>query len=269
MAEAAWIKTIQKKSRELSRDFLLSTKFGAELEFYAYGKSADSIILKTALTNNKIAVFEVKKEEGKNQFEIIFAPQNNPTTLAEEINKAKNILKKHNISIRPKPYTDQPGCGLHIHVSLYEKNNKNIFVIKPDYLNYTIGGLLETLPASMPYFSPTKASYKRFEKNMHTPNTISWGGNNRTVAIRIPTSTNDTENMRLEHRVPSNDANPYAVIACIITSLHFGIKNKITPKCEKTYGNAFDSQYQLELLPQTYEQAKQHSHPIIEEIHLA
>jgi glutamine synthetase len=54
-----------------------------------------------------------------------------------------------------------------------------------------------------------------------------WGFDNRTVAIRIPTSSADTK--RLEHRVSGADANPYLVVAALLSGIHHGITKKIKP----------------------------------------
>lgn len=53
------------------------------------------------------------------------------------------------------------------------------------------------------------------------------GGNNRTTAIRIPTSTIDSQTRHIEHRIPGADSDPYLVISAILAGVHYGLKNKI------------------------------------------
>ena len=52
--------------------------------------------------------------------------------------------------------------------------------------------------------------YQRIEPRFMAPVNLSWGGNNRTTAIRIP-GTNKL-NRRIEFRVPSANCNPGKVI---------------------------------------------------------
>ena len=49
------------------------------------------------------------------------------------------------------------------------------------------------------------------------PNAPSWGLDNRTVAVRVPTDSSD--NVRLEHRVAGADANPYLMLAAILADV--------------------------------------------------
>jgi len=115
----------------------------------------------------------------------------------------------------------------------------------------------------MVYFAPNADSYKRFTAVYHAenetydnaPTKICWGGNNRTVAIRVPESTADPQNRHIEHRVPGVDADPFAVIAAILAGAHYGIVNSINPG-EKIYGNAYEPQYKLLKLPGSLEEAE-------------
>ncbi len=57
-----------------------------------------------------------------------------------------------------KPYPGQAGNGLHVHISLLDKHGNNIFTSEnPEQnaaLRHAIGGVLETLPASMAFLCP-------------------------------------------------------------------------------------------------------------------
>ena len=54
-----------------------------------------------------------------------------------------------------------------------------------------------------------------------------WGLDNRTVAIRIPTAPE--KDKRIEHRVSGADANPYLVMASLLSGIHYGMTNKVKP----------------------------------------
>nr|WP_253307916.1 palindromic element RPE3 domain-containing protein [Rickettsia endosymbiont of Ceutorhynchus assimilis] len=95
-------------------------------------------------------------------------------------------------------------------------------------------------------FMPNEEDYLRLDKNFMAPTNISFGGNNRTVAVRIP----DSYPKRLEHRLASPITDPYIAIFTILKSILLGFQypeniNNIT----KIYGNAFDEQYNLISLP--------------------
>lgn len=47
---------------------------------------------------------------------------------------AKSVGYKYNIipSFMAKPYSDESGCSGHIHVSLRDKNKRNIFAVTPE-----------------------------------------------------------------------------------------------------------------------------------------
>ena len=114
-----------------------------------------------------------------------------------------------------KPLLDQPGNGLHMHISVVDDEGKNIFDAgdKPDRrLLYAIGGLLDTMPAAMSFWAPNINSYRRYSSGANcAPVGVSWGHENRTVAFRIPQAKDGA--WRVENRVPGADANPYLAMA--------------------------------------------------------
>lgn len=94
-------------------------------------------------------------------------------------------------------------------------------------LGLDISGVLEALPASMAFLCPNVNSYRRFGAQFYAPNAPSWGIGNRTVALRVPSDSQ--EGLRLEQRVASADANPCLVIAAILASIHHRLANKVDP----------------------------------------
>lgn len=70
-------------------------------------------------------------------------------------------------------------------------------------------------------------SYRRFGSQFYVPNAPSWGLDNRTVALRVPTGSPDA--VRLEHRVAGADANPYLLLASVLAGVHHGLTNKVEP----------------------------------------
>ena len=156
----------------------------------------------------------------------------------------KNIAYDHEMdtTFMAKPYPGQAGNGLHVHISLIDKTTgKNIFSSENPQesaeLRHAIGGILETMPASMAFLCPNVNSYRRFGAQFYVPNAPSWGLDNRTVAVRVPTGSADS--VRIEHRVAGADANPYLMMAAILAGIHHGLTNQIEPG-EPIEGNAYE-----------------------------
>src|SRR3546814_12811029 len=92
-----------------------------------------------------------------------------------------------------KPYPGQAGNGLHVHISLLDKNGNNIFAtenpLDSEPLRHAIGGLQQTMAASMAFLCPNVHSSRRFGAQFYVPNTHSWGLAHRTVATPLPAAT--------------------------------------------------------------------------------
>ncbi|AYN93460.1 MULTISPECIES: glutamine synthetase family protein [Pseudomonas] len=159
----------------------------------------------------------------------------------------KNIAYDHEMdtTFMAKPYPGQAGNGLHVHISLLDKNGNNIFTSEdPEQnaaLRHAVGGVLETLPASMAFLCPNVNSYRRFGSQFYVPNAPSWGLDNRTTALRIPTGTPDA--VRIEHRVAGADANPYLLLAGVLAGIHHGLTNHVEPP-PVTEGNSYEQHEQ-------------------------
>lgn len=156
----------------------------------------------------------------------------------------KNIAYDHEMdtTFMAKPYPGQAGNGLHVHISLIDKKTgKNIFAsedpLQNTALRHAIGGVLETLPASMAFLCPNVNSYRRFGAQFYVPNAPSWGLDNRTVALRVPTGSADA--IRLEHRVAGADANPYLMMSAILAGVHHGLTRQVDPG-EPIEGNSYE-----------------------------
>ncbi len=150
----------------------------------------------------------------------------------------KAVARQHAMTatFMAKPFGDIAGSGLHVHVSLVDKDGGNVFAGPPDakvgapvgdLLRHAIGGLAQCLPESMAIFAPNANSYRRFKPGGYAPVSASWGVNNRSVALRVPPS--DAQAARVEHRVAGADANPYLVCAAILAGIHHGLETKAEP----------------------------------------
>ncbi|MEO6220472.1 MAG: glutamine synthetase, partial [Ginsengibacter sp.] len=86
------------------------------------------------------------------------------------------------------------------------------------------------------------------------PTTLTWGVDNRTVAIRVLSGSN--KSCRLETRVIGSDVNSYLAMAASLASGLYGIKNKLKLKRPATIGNGYKD-YSNGVLPKTLDEATQ------------
>ncbi|MEN9835831.1 MAG: hypothetical protein RL011_2024 [Pseudomonadota bacterium] len=136
-----------------------------------------------------------------------------------------------------------PGCSGHLHQSLRNADNVNIFYDAADPLRMSstfksyLAGQMRCLPEILPLFAPTVNSYKRLVEGFWAPTRVTWGRDNRTVCMRvIPGSEKST---RLELRVGGADINPYLAIAAAIAAGLYGIENKLELTEPMTQGSGY------------------------------
>ena len=184
----------------------------------------------------------VISEYAAGQFEINLMHVDDPVLACDQGVLLKRAVKaaarKHGFvaCFMAKPFAEDAGNGLHIHMSLVDRNGNNYFshgrdsLATPPFsarLRHAVGGLLKTMPEATALFAQNANSYRRLLPENFAPVDPNWGVNHRAVAIRIPQS--DSKNLRFEHRVAGADANPYLVTAAVAAGVHYGLKNKVDP----------------------------------------
>lgn len=234
---------------------------GAEIEFYLSSPDADKLDLD----------IPIEKEKGENQFEVktdyssdILGQIQKILDLRERIT---NQALKHEMEVdfSAKPFLDQPGNALHIHLHLENSKGENLYIKKNDketklMLN-SIAGLCASMEEHMLIFAPYENAYLRYKgDSVESPRKVCWGGNNRSAAIRIPLS--DKENRRLEHRVSCADASVIEVVCAILYGVLKGIREELLPSA-KLHGNAFLEQYDYPILTQSLAVAKKNFKKVI------
>ena len=175
----------------------------------------------------------------------------------------KEIAYKHGCmaTFMAKINENLPGCGGHVHQSLWDKDGKkNLFYEEKDSnkINSLIKKYIEKqlycLPQMLPMFAPVINSYKRLVEGAWAPTTLTWGIDNRTVALRVLTGNN--KSCRLETRVIGSDVNPYLAMAAALASGLYGIKHKLKLKQPATTGNGYADTSNAKL-PKTLNEATQ------------
>jgi glutamine synthetase len=158
----------------------------------------------------------------------------------------KEIAYKHKImaTFMAKINENLPGCGGHVHQSLWDKSaKKNLFYDEKDKQKLSetaksyLAGQLYCLPYILPMFAPTINSYKRLVEGAWAPTNLTWGIDNRTVALRVLNGSSNS--CRIETRVIGADVNPYLAIAASLAAGLYGIKKKLKLKQPAIIGNGY------------------------------
>lgn len=158
----------------------------------------------------------------------------------------KEIAYKHGLmaSFMAKWNEQLPGCSGHVHQSLWDmETHKNLFYDSgekqkmSELMRQCIAGQLHCLPYILPMFAPTVNSYKRLVEGAWAPTTLTWGMDNRTVALRVLVS--GEKSSRLETRVVGSDTNPYLAMAACLAAGLYGIKNALNLEQPATLGNGY------------------------------
>lgn len=156
----------------------------------------------------------------------------------------KEIAYKHGIlaSFMAKINENLPGCSGHVHQSLWQANTNLFFdAAQPHQISETMqqymAGQLFCLPHILPMVAPTINSYKRLVEGAWAPTTVTWGVDNRTVAIRA--LTGGSKSCRVETRVVGSDTNPYLAIAACLAAGLYGIRHRLSLQTV-TVGNGYN-----------------------------
>ena len=131
-----------------------------------------------------------------------------------------------------KPFGNKSGSGMHLHLSLGDGAGRNLFADQPDgtlspLMLHAIIGVRRTIGETMLILAPFLNSWRRFASVVYSPATDTWGVENRTVALRVPSGS--AKARHFEHRVAGVDANPYLVAAVTLAAALDGIADRADP----------------------------------------
>jgi glutamine synthetase len=131
-----------------------------------------------------------------------------------------------------KPFNDQGGSGMHLHISL-SRGDANVFDapaaeegVSPELRRFS-AGLIEHAPALMALLNPTINAYRRNQPDSLAPTHANWGFDNRATFIRIPPERGGAT--RIELRVGDGAANPYLAIAAVLLAGADGLRRELEP----------------------------------------
>jgi glutamine synthetase len=153
------------------------------------------------------------------------------------------LLEGLTASFMAKPDAREDGCSGHLHQSLWDAEDRNVFYAHQgehrlsDALGQYVAGVLATLPEFMALYAPNVNSYKRFVPGSWAPTVAAWGVETRTPSLRVVSGLPAVT--RLENRVPGSDVNPYLGLAASLAAGLHGIEHGLTPP-PPVHSNAYD-----------------------------
>ena len=190
--------------------------------------------------------FEIESshhEKSAAQHEIDFA-QDEALATADNLMTFKfavrSIAKRFGLyaTFMPKPKTDVAGSGLHLNISMY-KDGKNLFCSedgKPsETAIYFMGGLMAHAKALCAITNPLVNSYKRLMSGYGAPRKIDWSTKGEKTLLKYHNNSDDS---KVELRLPDPAANPYLAIAVSIAAGLDGIERQIEPGAERNSESA-------------------------------
>ncbi len=197
----------------------------------------------------KLPISGAVAESSPGQFEINLLHGDNLLKACDHALQLKRLIRlvaeNHgmNATFMAKPYEDFAGSGMHLHISLRDREGNNLLSDggrgDSPLMRRILAGMLDLMPASMAVLAPNVNAFRRFQPGMYVPTQANWGHNNRTVALRIPCS--DSANHRVEYRVAGADANPYLALAAALAGIAHGLEYPLPLPLEVT-GNGEESQ---------------------------
>ncbi|MEV0151948.1 MULTISPECIES: glutamine synthetase family protein [unclassified Nonomuraea] len=169
------------------------------------------------------------------QYEIVFRYDEAMATCDKHVlfkNGARRIAEQEGVALTFMPKFDEgEGNSCHVHLSLRGTDGSPVFADESAgdggmsaLFRHFVAGQLACLPELTLLMAPNVNSYKRLRPGAFAPTGIAWGRDNRTCPIRVVGSGHA---LRVEHRVPGGDANPYLAVAAVIAAGLYGIENRL------------------------------------------
>ncbi|WP_418276602.1 glutamine synthetase family protein [Isoptericola jiangsuensis] len=170
---------------------------------------------------------------GQNEIDLRYA---DALTTADNLMTFRTVVKEVALeqgvfaSFMPKPLADQPGSGMHTHMSLFEDDRNAFHEAGAQFeLSKTarqfIAGLLVHAGEITAVTNQHVNSYKRLWGGAEAPSYICWGHNNRSALVRVPMYKPGKGNSsRIEYRALDSATNPYLAFAVLLAAGMKGIE---------------------------------------------
>lgn len=130
----------------------------------------------------------------------------------------------------PKPFSDLPGSGLHVHLSLFNGKN-NIFEDHSTDMGLSktgehfLAGLMKHARSLVAIGAPSINSYKRMYPGSFAPAHLTYSvGTNRSALFRV---TEKRRGSRFEFRGADGTCNPHILASALVIAGLDGVKNEL------------------------------------------
>ena len=134
-------------------------------------------------------------------------------------------------SFMPKPFEHLPGCGLHVHLSLWNRDGDaevSCGTGEGEVLSAVgrqmAAGLLAHARGLSGVGSPIVNSYKRLQPGSWAPAHIGWGFGNRATLLRVPGTG---PRRHLEYRSGDSASNPFIFLTALLAAGLDGIERRL------------------------------------------
>ena len=130
-----------------------------------------------------------------------------------------------------KPITERGGSGIHINLSLVDREGKNAFSdpSDPDGLSELarrcIAGMVHDHVSMTALVAPTVNAYKRLKPGSLNGYYANWGVDHRGVAVRVPPA--NESGIRLEHRLADGATSVHVAAAASLVSALRGVRMEL------------------------------------------
>lgn len=190
---------------------------------------------------------------GQNEIDLRYA---DALSTADNIMTFRTVVKEVAIeegvyaTFMPKPLSEQPGSGMHTHMSLFEGDVNAFYEAGAEYqLSLTgrrfIAGLLRHANEIAAVTNQFVNSYKRLWGGGEAPSFVTWGHNNRSALVRVPMyKPNKGQSTRVEYRALDSAANPYLAYALMLAAGLKGIEEEyeLPPEAEDNVWSLSDAE---------------------------
>ncbi|PPR43377.1 MAG: Glutamine synthetase [Alphaproteobacteria bacterium MarineAlpha5_Bin11] len=195
--------------------------------FHGFWESFDKIF-----SRSQIKIEQLGKEYGPGQYEATWMYDNPIKSVDNYINYKDFIISlardnEYLATFMPKPFAHLPGNGLHLHISLWDQNEKKEISCKEndndplsDIGKNFVAGLLKNAHSLTSLGCASVNSYKRILPGSWSPAHICWGIENRSVLVRIP---GKGERKHIELRHGDNIINPHIYLTGVLAAGFEGI----------------------------------------------
>jgi glutamine synthetase len=177
-------------------------------------------------------------------------------TMADNVMTFRYVVKEVALtqgvraSFMPKPFTNQPGSGMHTHMSLFEGDRNAFYESEDPYeLSKTgkafVAGLLRHAREISAVTNQWVNSYKRLIVGGEAPTAVCWGHANRSALVRVPMySPGKASSRRVEIRSLDSACNPYLAYSVILAAGLKGVleEYELPPAAEDDVWSLTDSE---------------------------